>query len=458
MLGSQSVLRRSKKHVTDPPIRVVDPAQPVAASVEDISRAIPLAPVRGVLADINLTGALDVSSNCGGQILTSGGPLADPAVISIDWESRTAWVAAGATLAAISDDLLNAGWSLENLGGPSRITAAGALSLGISGPFGTRSGSIDALPNKIQFVDGRGERRQVVKKGTDVSNLLAVVGALGLTGIPTAAQVAIRPVSSGWMLVDSRRCETFEAVCQALEAPSPESYAYARIDPTGFGSQAGRGTVVVGRHAKVLELPAIRRPDALTYVAHAPNKAVATLPLKVGSHSGARAVQGLAHRTTAPLRRDQLVPLASFFHSTADARIESKRATGSLTYEFAVPTHKADVIGEFLSRLAQLGGVGDHATLQRCVRSVSGPLSMTVTGWLFSIELASDVPGLGRMLDEWDERVCAVGGQVLLATDARIRPEMLAAMYPGLSRWEGLRDELDPGRHFCSDLSRRLKL
>ncbi len=428
------------------------------SSVDAIGRAIPNAPVRGLLGNINLEGVFDSATNRGGHVITPTGTLIKPCVASIDWEKRSAWVAAGATIASVSRDLLVEGWVLEHLGGPSSMTVGGALALTTRGPYSHRTGLSDTLPTRIQFVDGRGERRKIARSGSDSSNLAAVIGALGLTGIPTAAQVAIRPVSSGWMLVDSRRSETFQATCEALLASQSEHYSYARIDPTAIGSGFGRGMVVTGRHAKVLELPAIRQPDALEYAPSTPVRAATVMPLKVNNVSGARALQALSHRTAPPLRRDQLVPISAFFHSVAEARVESKRAAGSITYEFVIPTDRAELIPHFLERLVQIGGTGDHATLQRCVKTVAGPLCASVDGWQFAIELVCDTPGLGRMLDEWDERVANERGQVVLGSDARMRPDVLAAMYPGVERWQRLRDELDPGRHFCSDLSRRLNL
>ena len=54
--------------------------------------------------------------------------------------------------------------------------------------------------------------------------------------------------------------------------------------------------------------------------------------------------------------------------------------------------------------------------------------------------------------------VAQAGGRVYLAKDARLRPDLLVAMYPRLPEWREVKQRIDPEGRIRSDLAERLGL
>jgi decaprenylphospho-beta-D-ribofuranose 2-oxidase len=98
------------------------------------------------------------------------------------------------------------------------------------------------------------------------------------------------------------------------------------------------------------------------------------------------------------------------------------------------------------------------AVLKRFGVANDGLLSFPTTGWTLAVDIPADVEGVGRTLDEMDERVVAEGGRIYLAKDSRMNPRHLATMYSRLGEFRRIRDEVDPEHRFASNLSRRLGL
>jgi decaprenylphospho-beta-D-ribofuranose 2-oxidase len=131
--------------------------------------------------------------------------------------------------------------------------------------------------------------------------------------------------------------------------------------------------------------------------------------------------------------------------------------SGMLQHQFVIPDAAADRLIPMVEQLVGSGVPVYLAVLKR-LRDVRGPIAFPLRGWTLALDIPAGAPGLAAALDRLDEQVADCGGRVYLAKDARLRPDLVAAMYPRLPEWRAVRDRLDPNFVMRSDLDRRLSL
>lgn len=158
--------------------------------------------------------------------------------------------------------------------------------------------------------------------------------------------------------------------------------------------------------------------------------------------------------------RGRLQRISTFFHPLDGVphwnRIYGRG--GFVQYQFVVGEGREDALRRIVRRISDRRCPSFLAVLKRFGEADPGWLSFPVPGWTLALDIPAGLPGLGTFLDELDEEVARAGGRVYLAKDSRLRPELLAAMYPRLDDFRALRAELDPRGVFVSDLARRLTL
>lgn len=131
---------------------------------------------------------------------------------------------------------------------------------------------------------------------------------------------------------------------------------------------------------------------------------------------------------------------------------------GFTQYQFVVPFGAEEVVTQVIGTLGRRRLPSLLAVLKRFGPGDPAPLSFPRPGWTLALDLPLGLPGLGEELDRFDRLVADAGGRVYFAKDSRLRPDLVAEMYPELDEWRAVRDKLDPDRLFVSDLSRRLHL
>lgn len=416
---------------------------------------------RGLVTRGNGCAPGDAARNGGGEVVILGGSLASAQRMTINVDSHTAIIPAGVTLDAALRTLLHQGWFLPVSPDTRQMTIGGALATDVAGTNHLSRGTLATHVNAMWIVNGQGELLTLRPGDATADMFWASVGGLGLTGVITAVELSVIPVTSAWVDVASRRYGNLPDVLDALMQPhAANSYVSAWIDTAAPTKAFGRGVVSTARLAHVSELPHIRQRDALELGAVG---RVSTNRWNIRSAMNnwtVRALNEARFRAASPAGGQELRPISDHLHSrdsTASlSRTYGKR--GSVRYQMCIPLDRIDVIAEALLLLAEPGRQCLWASVQRLGHPNPAPLSFAQEGWSVDLEYPADIPELGRILDDVDESVLAAGGRVNLAKDGRIRPQLIDQFYPQLPRWRAIRNTMDPHGKFTSDLARRLAL
>ncbi|MER6286298.1 FAD-binding oxidoreductase [Streptomyces sviceus] len=405
----------------------------------------------------------DAAQNAGGAVFDM---TALNRVHAIDAEGGTVLCDAGVSLHRLMQVLLPLGWFVPVPPGTRYVTVGGAIGADVHGKNHHVSGSFSRHVLSFELLTADGEIR-TVRRGTPLFD--ATTGGMGLTGMILTATVQFQPVETSLMSVDTERARDLDDLMVRLTTGDRGyRYSVAWIDLLARGSATGRAVLTRGDHAP---LEALRTPGLLAGGTRARRDPLAFRPPRFPAPP-AFLPEGLVNRTTVGLfnelwyrkapraRTGRLQRISTFFHPLDGVphwnRIYGRG--GLVQYQFVVGHGQEETLRRIVRRVSGQRCPSFLAVLKRFGDADPGWLSFPVPGWSLALDLPAGLPGLAPLLDELDEEVAAAGGRVCLAKDSRLRPDLLAAMYPRLDDFRALRAELDPRGVFTSDLSRRLTL
>ncbi|MFH8895214.1 FAD-binding oxidoreductase [Streptomyces coeruleorubidus] len=397
----------------------------------------------------------DAAQNAGGSVLDMTGL---DRVHAIDADGGTVLCDAGVSLHRLMEVLLPLGWFVPVTPGTRYVTVGGAIGADIHGKNHHVSGSFSRHVVAFELLTADGEIRTVIP-GTPLFD--ATAGGMGLTGVILTATIRLQPVETSLMSVDTERAVDLDDLMARLAATDHRyRYSVAWIDLLARGASTGRAVLTRGDHAPLDALPARLRRDPLPFRTSRFPSAPSVLPEGLLTRTTVGLFNELWYRKAPRTRSGRLQRLSAFFHPL-DGLPHWNRVYGRggfVQYQFVVGHGQEDALRRIVRRISERRCPSFLAVLKRFGESDPGWLSFPVPGWTLALDIPAGLPGLGAFLDELDEEVATAGGRVYLAKDARLRPELLAAMYPRLDEFRTLRAELDPHGVFTSDLSRRLGL
>jgi decaprenylphospho-beta-D-ribofuranose 2-oxidase len=365
-------------------------------------------------------------------------------------------VGGGVSLHELMRNLIPAGWFVPVTPGTRYVTVGGAIAADVHGKNHHRDGSFARHVIEMTLVTPSGEMR--VSPDRDPDLFWATAGGMGLTGVIASARIHVIPIRTSWMQVDSRRFDRLSDLMSVMESTDDSHrYSVAWLDCTRADNGRLRSVLTRGDHASIGSISSRQwarsreapRDPRLRIRRCAPSRLIGRLSI--------RALNEVWFRLATDCE-GELRPLTGFFHPLDGVGgwnlLYGPR--GFVQYQFAVPPARGDVVERAVGEIASSGCPSFLAVLKRFGPGTPGPLSFSQEGWTLALDFPLGPPGLSPLLDRLDEAVAKAAGRVYLAKDSRLRPELLADMYPRVKEMKMICGRVDPQGVLASDLSRRL--
>jgi decaprenylphospho-beta-D-ribofuranose 2-oxidase len=421
----------------------------------DVGAVVARAGRRGVIARGLGRSYGDAAQNAGGTVVRLSADVGD---VHLDPATATVTAPGGLSLDALMRVLVPRGFFVPVTPGTRFVTVGGAIASDIHGKNHHRDGSIGSNLHSMQVLLASGDTIEVSPE--DRPDLFwATVGGMGLTGIIRSATLALIPIETSRMIIDTDRLRHLDDLLAAMTT-GDDGYRYsvAWIDPVARGRYLGRSVLTRGDHAPSA---AVSTGDPLGFSPRQLVKLPAVVPGPgFINHATVSAFNEVWFRKAPMRRRDEVMSISAFFHPL-DLVGRWNRAYGSggmIQYQVVVPFGEEEALRTIIERLSANDTASFLAVLKRFGPGNDAPLSFPAPGWTLALDVPARTRGLADLLHGLDRLVLDAGGRHYFAKDSHTTRQAIERGYPRLAHWQDVQRSVDPYGVWQSDLARRLGL
>ncbi len=398
------------------------------------------------------------AQNAGGQVLLMPG-TAVGRPYSLDQTSGNVTAPAGMSLDDILKDSVPRGWFVPVTPGTRFVTVGGAVASDIHGKNHHFDGSFGQHVLSMRVMLSSGDVVNLSPR-ENAAWFWATVGGMGLTGVILDVDFRMLPVESSRVRVETERLADFDAVVAAMSTDGDDGtyrYSVSWVDLVATGKATGRGVLTRGDHATASEAGG---KEVLAYDPKVRVAAPPWVPNQLLNKFSIKAFNELWFRKAPARRHVGIESIPTFFHPLDGVRSWNTLygVQGFIQYQFIVPLGEVEILRRVIEAFAGQGVASFLAVLKRMGPSNEAPMSFPTEGWTLTLDMAAGIKGLPELLARVDGMVLDAGGRHYLAKDSHVAPQAVRLGYPRFAEWLDVRDEMDPGRKWNSDLARRLSL
>jgi len=380
--------------------------------------------------------------------------------LDFDENSGVLRAEAGATIAEVLETFVPRGWFPAVTPGTKFVSLGGCVAADVHGKNHHRVGTLGNHVAEIEVVLADGERRRCSPQ-QDSELFWATVGGMGLTGIITEVSLQLIPIETAYVVVQHHQARNLEeSLALFEERESDDEYSVAWLDCVARGPRFGRSILTRGHHAKISDLP----PGMTKPLEPKPSRK-RSVPFDFPGwflNSWSISLFNRLYYFGQSGRKKPFVTTCESYFYPLDRlgnwnRMYGKR--GFIQYQCVVPLAQArSGLQLVLEEVARSGRGSFLTVLKRLGGEGPGLLSFPIPGYTLTLDLPVSDPGLFPFLDRLDEIVVDHGGRVYLAKDTRVKTATFRTMYPRFGEWQRIKEKIDPGSLFNSDLARMLAM